>query len=524
MMQRRRGKRARRFALPMIVMAAMLAVHPQSRAASTVADLNANDPMTWLVKTVCIDAQNHALAADPYGGCPVGAGIRKIQSGDPLLYHNIEQEGYQQRDAFPIADPGTGKNWIIATFDYKPFNYFNLTNGTDGYDVIAVQNEWAGVYNTSDGGGYGQAFYTSDCALGGGWVLFPSSGFLNAGQTTVPIADTYWEQGGDSYPGPCPAKYSLTTLTSWKLQTEFSFGGVHGNPVKTMDTVISYHGFQSSLGFLSTGHLEVFYFTREYGLTRWEVWTPVQQNPPQTSECVTPSRQIYQLVTFVVQGCHDWSNVTMAAAADIPVWPIPNVNLLQKPHFDGTITPIWTAAVSSLGGKPIYWKVANSTAARDTQASKAGVRYLVTNCESDRQCSPSAFAEAIYQDVPASKFVNGATYGFGVNVRTETGQGSGTIMVGIEQIDANGVVLATPDPAAGTAVTATVAPDNGTPGLESQGEASSVYLSSASVYAKTTLNLAANAAKIRFLISPQTPQTFDVLSAWLAPWPVPNTQ
>jgi hypothetical protein len=32
------------------------------------------------------------------------------------------------------------KTWIIATFDYQPFNVFNLTNGTDGYDVVALQN------------------------------------------------------------------------------------------------------------------------------------------------------------------------------------------------------------------------------------------------------------------------------------------------------------------------------------------------------------------------------------------------
>jgi hypothetical protein len=500
-----------------IALVGFLGGRSQNATASTVAALNPNDPMSWLVKSVCTDAQNQVLAVDPYGGCPAGAGIRKIQSGDPLPYHNIEQGGYQQRDAFPVVNPSDSKTWIIATFDYQPFNSFNLTNGTDGYDVVALQNGWAAGVNTSDGGGYGQTFFGSNCTVGGAWVLFPTSGFLSGGQSTVPIADVYWEQSGQSYPGACPSRYSTSTLTSWKYQAGFQFGGINGHPTKTMDTVISYHGFQSGFGFLFSGHLEVFYFTKEYGITRWEVWTSIYQNPSPTTECVTPSRQTYHNVTFVVQACHDWSNVTPASTADIPVWPIPNINLLQKPHFDGDITTAWSAAGSSSAGKPLYWSVANSAAPRDTAASKTGVRYLITSCDAGGgQCNPSAFAEAMYQDIPATKFVSGSTYGFGINVRTEPNPSSGTIAVGIEQLDESGKPLSAP-----TVITATIGWDNGTPGLESQDEGKSVYLSTASVYTTTTINLVPSAAKVRFLISPQTPQTFDVLDAWLAPWPVP---
>lgn len=499
--------------LAVIIWAVVLGSQSQTVfAGTTVAALNADDPMTWLVKTVCTNRQNHVLTNDPYFGCPEAAGVRKIQPGDPLRYHNVDQKGYQQRDAFPVLDTGNGKTWVIATFDYRPFNAFNLTNGTDGYDVLALQNGWANAVNTSDGGGYGQTFFTSDCTIGGGWALFPTSGFLTAGETTIPISDVYWEQSGQSYPGACPAHYSTNTLTSWKHQTGFQFGGVNGNPIKEMDTIISYHGFQPGPGFLRNGHLEVFYFTREYGITRWEVWTPIQQNPTQTAECMVPAQMEYQKVMFVVQACHDWSKVAAASTADIPIWPVPNINLLWKPHFDGMITPIWTAA-------GVTWSVANSTAARDAAASKVGVRYLAIGCESSGQCNPDVFVQTIYQDVPSSRFVNGATYGFGINVRTESGTGG--IAVGIEQIDAGGNVLSMPDPAARTAIAATVNPDNGTPGLESAGEASSVYLSSLAAYTRTRIKLAPDTAKIRFLISPRTPQTFDVLNAWLAPWPVP---
>jgi hypothetical protein len=166
--------------------------------AANVTQLNANDPMTWLIKSVCTNAQDQVVAADPYGSCPAGAGIRKIKSGDPLPYHNVEQEGYQQRDAFPVNDPIAGKTWVIATFDWSPFDTFNLYNGTDGYDIYSVQNGWASIVNTSDGGGYGQTFYGSNCTVGSAWVLFPASGFQSGGQATITGADRYWEQSGQS--------------------------------------------------------------------------------------------------------------------------------------------------------------------------------------------------------------------------------------------------------------------------------------------------------------------------------------
>src|SRR5712671_6808867 len=102
-------------------------------------------------------------------------------------------------------------------------------------------------------------FYGSNCRVGDGWVLFPASGFQSGGQANVTLASVYWEQSDQNYPGNCPTSYSPSPpLTSWQHQTGFNFGGVNGNPVKTMNTVISYHGFKSS-----NSVLEVFYFTRE---------------------------------------------------------------------------------------------------------------------------------------------------------------------------------------------------------------------------------------------------------------------
>ena len=497
---------------------AALAANSDNAAATGagVGQLDASDPMSWLVKSVCTDPHDLVLPIDPYGGCPAGAGIRKIKSGDPLPYHNIEQIGYQRHDAFPVTNTVDDKTWIISTFDYVPFDRFNLFNGSDGYDIYVLQGRWAAVANTSDGGGYGQTFYGSDCNGGdGGWVLFPRADFLRNGSAMLPISDVYWEQTGQSYPGACPSSYSTNTQTSWQYEPRFHFGGVNGNPTKIMDTVISYHGFNPGPGFLRHGHLEIFYFTREYGITRWEVWVPTAQNPTATRECEVPATQTYQGGSFVVQACHDWSNATPASTPLLPVWPIPNINLLSKTHFDGTITPAWNSQGQSRGGNPMRWSVQNSISARDTRASPIGVRYLRLDCGagSDGRCG-AGISEAIYQDVPISRFRSGGSYAFGIDTRTESGKGE--ITLAIQQIDADGRVIST-DRTASTAVL----PDNGTQGRESEGEASSIYLSSSFVYGAVTIEPRTDTAKIRFLISPQTPQTFDVLDAWLAPWPIP---
>src|ERR1043166_2608818 len=501
-----------------------------------VSKLPATDPMTWLVKSVCVDAQNQLTTEDPYNPCAVG--IRKLQAGDPLPYHNIEQFGYQQRDALPVFDPLDGKTWIVNTFDYRGyqgnvvgaptvFNSFNLYGTTDrqsdGYDVIALQDNvvtpqdrWATIVNTDDGGGYQQTFYGSSCRVGDGWVLFPASGFLSSlgGQAPVAIADVYWEQTDQNYPGHCPLSSATPPLTTWQCmgtscspsRTGFTFGGVNSNPQKTMDTVVSYHGFKSA-----TSTLEVFYFTREYGMTRWEVWTPQAANPTATptTECNVPATALYNGVTYVITNCHDWSHVTGPATA-VPVWPIPNVNLLSNPHFISTIGP-WKklGRLSATNALSQYF--------RDTLSGGVGVGYLRLSCAP--RCA-SDFSAALYQDLPASDFVSSASYAFGISVRTDPNQCpspcSGPIKVSVQQLDARGRPI-TNDTAA---VTATVSSDNGTADPSDE-EANSVYLSTAFISGAIVKD--PNAATVRFLISPQSAQTFDVLNAWLAAWPSPTS-
>lgn len=490
------------------------------RAATTVDGLPQDDPATWALKSVCAASDGDLVAADPYGGCPTGTELRKIGPGDPLPYNSYEQMGYQISESMQLLDASWSPLWMHS-FDYAPFNQFNLFSGSDGFDVYARIGGSLSVSGTRDGGGYGTTFFGASCSLGGGWVLFPLSRPTAAGQGTFPIAGTYWEHGGQSSPGSCPRGYSTNTLTSWQLDPAYAFGGIGGNATKTMKALISVHGYETDDGttptanFLDRGHLEVFYFTREYGLTRWEVWTPQHQRPTggNKSECSGPDTATYKGTPFVIQYCHDWSSAVPLTSAVLPSWPLPAANLLKYSHFeagfsDGSGMGLWHRFGRSPAGYLVNWSSLVSTGGGDG-AYGSGMRYLATNCGAGAGsgCGPGG-TQAIYQDIPASRFRSEGAVLYGIDARSESG--TGQLQVALQVVDGSGRVLW--QDVSGT----TLAPDNGD---GRPGEAASVYRSSAFVGNRATLPSLAGASFVRFLILPISPGTFDVVDAFVNPYP-----
>jgi len=494
-----------------------------------VSQLDSTQAMNWLVKSVCVGSNNVPLSVDPYGGCPAQTTIRKIQVGEGLPYHNGGQPGAAtQNDSFPIRDLA-GQIFVLATHDFPPYNVFNLYNGTDGYDLYAVRGGNVTTLMTSDGGGYGQAIFGPGCTIGGGEVFFPASGFLAGGAMSAQKWFSYWEQSGYSFPGPCPSSYTTHT-PQWAFAPRFVFG-VPGQSKKTMDAMISYQGFQPNVTFKAgdNNHLEVFYFTKEYGITRWEVWRPTTQNPVIVKNCGAPT-QTMNGVQFVVVDCADWSSVTPASSAALPVWPLPNINVIAHAHFDDgggyypdfdTTPYLWHRTGPGPAGNVVNWALRNSTSPRDQGSAIGqqlkGVRYLVTSCGagSGQECSYPP--ENIYQDVPISSFTSNHSftsnqvYGYGLQARTEPGMGVGTLQVTLQQLDAKGDVLWQ------DGYQATVTSDNG-PDQSTQ-QPGSVYLSSAFIYKTVQIPVLPRAVRMRFAFAPVTPQTFDILDAWFAPWP-----
>jgi hypothetical protein len=386
---------------------------------------------------------------------------------------------------------------------------------SDGFDYYAVDSEWLSIPGTRDGGGMGQEFFGPNCRIGDGWVLYPIQDFLAGGHAKTEMAERYWEQSGMSYPGECPVRYGTPAFTFWELKRNMRFPGTHGNPPKVMDTIVSYHGFYK---YGQRNHMEVFWFTQQYGLTMWQAWQPLltREGRQIESNSLAPVSGVvnFQGVDFKIMGYRNWSNVKLADSPSIPEWPVPPANILLHSHFDdgggyftgGPSAPgMWRRAGKSAQGQIINWSLRNSNARRDTRFSPVGVRYLAMSSAGD-PTGPKV--QEISQELPINSIEPGGTYLFGVNARTESGQGQ--LQVTLQELDANNVVLWH------DSVQGTIDNDNG---FGAGPADASIYHTSAFIHKLTTIPSEPGAVKIRFYFTPLTPQIFDVLDACLNRFP-----
>jgi hypothetical protein len=468
----------------------------------------------WLLKNVCADASNTLAAVDPYGGCPPGTTERDIQVGERLPYLNHDQpqpgrpDGFQRRDNYPLLDK-SGNPLAVGAMDFgydRPYGTFEAGDG-DGYDLLTSRNGWVSASGTRDGGGYSQTFYGSGCTPYNGWIFFPTT-FLqsltagSSGQAPTTLTDDYWEESSQNWPGTCNSftHFDSSTITSWQFKPGFAFGGLNGAPVKTMDTIVSTHGYSNSPTFITSGALEVFYFTKQYGVTRWEAWAPTAQNrpPQQTPTCSGPNVMTYNGIPFTLVDCRDWSMTIVGAASEsVPTWPVPDTNLLANFHFTGS-TNSWTKS----GSKTIATAL-RSTTPDDTRFGP-GVSYLSLGCGGSI-CQPS---QRIYQDIPIANIKAGLLYDFAISAVSH-GATPGTVSVTLDQVNNRGSVLHSDSftvsvPAA----------------FRSYTDANSVYLAATFEAATTTapITIQSGATALRFGITPQTPSmTFDIVDAWVMP-------
>ena len=316
--------------------------------------------LPYLVQEVCVDQTGAVLRIDPYF-CPKGDTLRQLQIGEPLPYHKHNQvephnpvspqsgidrdSDFEQHDSYPVRALN-GNLLSIDPFGFEP----DRSNARlDGYDVYRIDDGWTSVEETRDSGGFSITWYGANCKTYNGWVFFPLADLTpsasrparrtsrfpaSIGRRMANIGRAIAHQplrphlrnrlSGEQlcHPGAsCPSKNYEEPLTSWEFLPKYPFAGIGSNPVKRLDAIRSIHGFIDSPGFVAHGDLEVFYFTKLYGSTRWEDWMPVQEvqaNPQyqriaeQASKyCHGTGDVEYHGVKFVVTYCRDWSAVTV---------------------------------------------------------------------------------------------------------------------------------------------------------------------------------------------------------------------
>jgi hypothetical protein len=479
--------------------------------------------LPYLVQEVCADPTGAALLIDPYN-CPHDDTLRQLKIGEALPYHKHDQpgpehpDGQQRKDSYPVRDIN-GDLLSINPFDSVPFDSFKSWH--DGYGLYRVADGWVSSRGTKDTSGYSQTFYGADCKTYNGWVFFPLSALtpsgINPGQVEMPVHNEDWEQAGEDWPGKCPTTYGKV-LTTWDFVSGYPFSGIGSSPVKHIDAIRVIFGLSKSPRFLTQGHLEIFYFTKLYGLTRWETWRPAgqtwrpggrtlsaaqlhQEAARVAGACGNTADVEYQGTKFAVTGCRDWSAVSIAASPAPPIpWPVPYMNVLRNFHFGDGFTS-WQHAGPSVPDADMQLSLKNSTTKRDTQFMKAGgqgVRYVVLSCAAE--CSPSA--NVLYQDVPVSARMTSGQYTFGAETRSENHDG--TLRFAVTMLDGNGKVLGE------KSFTGAVMASNGqfTP-------AESILLSSQFVHTTVQLTINPRTKVLRYSISPASNGTFDIVDTWL---------
>lgn len=430
-------------------------------------------PVDWLLPKVCADKSNRPLSVDPYPHCPSGSRLRNIALSDPLPYRKMDQTSETYKDIYPrLASDGTPV--IVATLDWigrPPQARTNFDVGEDGYDLQVVKGGWAAVGETRSGSGeFATSFFTTGCKDYGGLILFPD--FLNgsspSGSHIAPVATVPWEVSGANWPGRCPSYYVSDQITDWQLIEGLKFGLAANGPVKKLDSMVTTMGYRTSKNgdiisnWNKKGHLERFYFTKLYGLSRWESWVPVGQfgdsivdtnknaglwsrsqsaldrciltdgagsletRPKTLSNSNLSESQLrravmtYRSQKFAMTDCRDWTNIVIQKSPDPPApWPVSALNFLKNFHF-----------AIDFGQEGAFWInaglesaiVSSSTSRVDTQTNSPykldGVSYVRIDCRS--KCTGH-----IYQDLPLSSQLRNANgLIIGSLVRSDLSQGA----------------------------------------------------------------------------------------------------
>ena len=227
----------------------------------------ASDPYAFVTGSVCVDAANRAVAGDP-AHCPRH---RKLKIGEPIPYRRVDAGNWQALTAYPVEGPG-GEWRAMAE---KVFGG-NDTTGSygdlgvrSGYDLLEVGEDFVSGIRTSDPGGGDQIFWrTAACDRTNGWIFFPPGlGPGERGQTRSTLKITK----GPSTRCPRDQLGSIgPDFTTWERPAE----PVRYTSGKLLDSIVSLHFAYGDPADRShdDDSMEKFYFTREYGYSRWEAW------------------------------------------------------------------------------------------------------------------------------------------------------------------------------------------------------------------------------------------------------------
>jgi hypothetical protein len=299
----------------------------------------AETPLDYMTQEVCDNGSGGHTTADPVT-CPAMA--RKLNIGESLPYHKWDTSTGQISDSYPIAEL-SGRLRVVQTefFDSQSafippnFDASDPATGVSGYDLVLADGSYVSAGGTYDpGAGWQPIWENSSCSLSDSWVYAPKTATVpfSYGDTTTSLNNTSPQ---------CPPNANFgSSYTGWNYYSSLAYeSGKHLNTIKT------WHFGGSSINAPS---IEEFFFTKEYGRTRWEAWSSQVSGPnaAAVARCPTGTNSgvaTFGATTYYLTDCHDWSTVIASATGDwspATYWyidPLYNsTNLLKNTHMQCT--------------------------------------------------------------------------------------------------------------------------------------------------------------------------------------------
>ncbi len=222
---------------------------------------SSNESIDFIIMNVCVDGNDKPVSGDP-ATCPNQRNIR-IGESVPFLLTDFGPNNarYQSVASYPVHGRDGQLKVLVskhmrANFSSQQYS-FNFDPLYDGFDLISTNGQYFSGERTSDGGCFDQMISEN------GWIFFDRN--HHEGSTLRPITITRLTPR----PG-CDATSSGEAYTVWNRR---SFTFTSG---KTFDSIQSYHFANQNLSQLNNA-LEKYYFTKQYGFTRWEAWIPYER-------------------------------------------------------------------------------------------------------------------------------------------------------------------------------------------------------------------------------------------------------
>ncbi len=282
----------------------------------------------FMVPDVCLDSSGNVTSEDP-AKCTNKRNIR-IGESQPYLLSDFAarspgwNQPYQRVASFPVLYGSEiriaqlrdfGRNSGITNGAFRDFDV-----SSDGYDILNAEGSYVSAIATRDPVTNKPNFMwlSPDCSAKDSWIFFPKN--LTKGATSHTDAKLI----GTYLPcSPNPNNYSLS-LTVWNWYSDL----IPYTSSKNLDTIQSWHhsGLNPSNTASNLHAMEVFRFTKEYGLTRWEGWLTEEGGKDQfgfTLDQLKKSSEDYTYsqicdagapldrygYMFYRWGCRDWSFV-----------------------------------------------------------------------------------------------------------------------------------------------------------------------------------------------------------------------